>query len=163
MVGTSDERAIDEGTRWNAVGFNRVQWDIIGVSMLQIYLDPCQRPPMPSGVSQRLPLNALSGSYLQLQLALRSLWRDIDALSARTHQPSFPRQPYILTAPRPAWALGTTPDSTPLHTNSSRQLHFWGRHASGPFELLTCELTEAHPRNMAQRPLRPWSVHQPQV
>eukprot|EP01043_Picozoa_sp_COSAG02_P012146 COSAG02_NODE_463_length_21833_cov_11.529539_14_plen_80_part_00 len=50
--------------------------------------------------------------------------RDIDTLSARTHQPSFPRQTYLLIAPRHTWALSTTPKSVQLHTNSSRRLHF---------------------------------------
>ena len=52
------------------------------------------------------------------------------------------------------------------HTSAHEQLEtaaFFGCRESGPFQLLTCELTRTHPRSMAPRPLDPFSIHQPQL
>ena len=80
---------------------------------------------------------------------------DRATLSAHTHQPSVPRQPYLAAAPRPARALSASPACTQLHTNGSRRLPVPGYAGKGRFEALTRDLTETHPCCMAQHPLHP--------
>ena len=40
-------------------------------------------------------------------------------------------------------------------TRTARDSRIWGQVGRGPFEPLTCDLTETHPCSMAQRQLRP--------
>ena len=73
-------------------------------------------------------------------------------LSARTHQPSFHSQLVPIDSFSACLALSTTPEAHNC-TRTARDSCILGSGVRrGPFELLTCELTETHPRSMAQRP-----------